>query len=290
MLCQPIADRSTEGGTSKGEREERTSQGKRKRARDENEREAREGDGAPEIPHRRAWEARSARVFFSFISIAEIFCLLHYCRNVRICGHGRGWHPVIFSVCNPVRPFFSALTHHSPSPLGSARVLVPFGLLRAKAAEGCWAEALQLVLTPSAAATATKGQETGGRAEGGDLVGPNGGGAESVLTLPGGLWDAVRFLFRGVWRTDICTLWCVNCGRETVEWAAFVGVCVCGWVGSVCPIKICVCSPPNVGALVSSPPECLSLFAKEEDGGDPESDDNRALIGTAIRACKSTEG
>ncbi|CAN0442852.1 unnamed protein product, partial [Laminaria digitata] len=117
------------------------------------------------------------------------------------------------------------------------RVLVPFGLVPERAAEGCWAEAMRLVLAPSSTAAGACSEATdviddvsddgleeeeeggGGGGGGGNGVVANGGAAGSLpLTLPGGLWDP------------------------------------------------------------------------ELDGGDPEIDDNRALISTAVRACKKPGG
>lgn len=70
---------------------------------------------------------------------------------------------------------------------------MPFGLLPEQAAEGRWGEALRLVLTPSTPAPSSEGQrEKGSGAEDSDALGPDDGAAQTLLTLPGGLWDAVR--------------------------------------------------------------------------------------------------
>lgn len=65
---------------------------------------------------------------------------------------------------------------------------MPFGLIPERAAEGCWAEALRLVVAP-ATATGAAPESTGVH----DVDG-NGTDAKRVaetLTLPGGRWDAV---------------------------------------------------------------------------------------------------
>ena len=78
-------------------------------------------------------------------------------------------------------------------------MLVPFGLIPEQAAEGCWAEAMRLVLAPSTAGACSEvkdgasdhnEEEEGGG--GSDGVDANGSVAETPLTLPGGLWDPVR--------------------------------------------------------------------------------------------------
>eukprot|EP00904_Undaria_pinnatifida_P001413 jgi/Undpi1/11272/HiC_scaffold_30.g13570.m1 len=110
-----------------------------------------------------------------------------------------------------------------------ARVLVPFGLATEQAAEGCWAEAMRLVLTPStgdvcssakdgASDDVEEEEEEEEKGGGGDGVDAVESAVEPPLTLPGGLWDP------------------------------------------------------------------------ELDGEDPEIDDNRALISTAVRACNKPGG
>ena len=81
---------------------------------------------------------------------------------------------------------------------------MPFGLATEQAAEGCWAEAMRLVLTPSTGdvcSSAKDGasddveeeeeeeEEKGGGGDGVDAVES---AVEPPLTLPGGLWDPVR--------------------------------------------------------------------------------------------------
>ena len=82
---------------------------------------------------------------------------------------------------------------------------MPYGLVPEQAADGCWAEAMRLVLAPSTAGDCSEvkgggsddGEEEGkagggGGGGGGGGVGANGSAAKTPLTLPGGVWDPVR--------------------------------------------------------------------------------------------------
>lgn len=77
---------------------------------------------------------------------------------------------------------------HSNFLIHPIRVLVPFGLIPERAAEGCWAEALRLVLAPASAVESDPG------AHDVDGDGTDAKRAAGNLTLPGGLWDPVSAL------------------------------------------------------------------------------------------------
>lgn len=78
------------------------------------------------------------------------------------------------------------------------RVLIPFGIDSKKAAVGRWAEAFRLVLSPQAASPSEKQGSTSSAGDDGhetystgsvEANEPSGG---TSMTLPGGVWDAVR--------------------------------------------------------------------------------------------------